>query len=93
MVCYSRQWWRSKALSCSQTNGLASNAYSFTMTEINSVNTAYDYKVAVFASVEGLADASGLPRFVGDPTRKWTRAKPEHNLRKHAQSTGKSGGR
>jgi len=53
MAGWSHQLRNAKAPRCCQTNGLAGIAYSFVMTAITPVNTAYAYERANFASASG----------------------------------------
>jgi len=53
MACWSRQSRNAKALRCCQTNGRAGIAYSFMLTAISPVNTAYAYQRTNFSSARG----------------------------------------
>ena len=54
MACWSHQSRNAKALRCCRTNGVASIDYSFMMTAVTPVNTAYASERTNFSSAGGL---------------------------------------
>jgi hypothetical protein len=63
MACWNRQSRSAKALRCCQTDGVAGTAYSFMMTAISPVSSAYVYERTNFASAgspETLPDCRSL---------------------------------